>query len=207
MSKQLLTKVGYGQVEPNRIQGMLQGRILADVAVCPDDYVTLGKGVQNGVVLSWKPGSTSTVNSNLKDGELKIPVTGDTAYYLIYTDVSLHSEYLSNKDFVLTAEPGNIYAGREAAYNPHFNPTETSKQTVVPRGIGLTVGDVFTTNMIETDDGNLPTEGKDVKLNAAGVFSTQGTLSGLEAKVVQKTTMADGQPAVKLVITKADALS
>lgn len=207
MSNQLLTKVGYGQVEPNRIQGMLQGRILADVPVCPTDYTTLGKGVQNGVVLSWKPGGTSTVNSNLKDGELKIPVAGDTVYYLIYTDVSLHSEYLSNKDFVLTAEPGNVYVGREAAYNPHFNPTEKSQQTVVPRGIGLTVGDVFTTNMIETNNGNLPEVGTDIKLNAAGVFSTAGTLSGLEAKVVQKTKMADGQQAVKLVITKADALS
>lgn len=203
---QLLTKVGYGQVEPNRIQGMLQGRILADVAVKPADYVTLGKGVQNGIVLAWHPGVSGDVASNLKDGELAIPAASDTAYYLIYTDVSLHSEYLSNKDFVLTAEPGNIYAGREAAYNPHFNPTEASKQTVVPRGIGLTIGDVFTTNMIETEDGNLPNVGTALKLNASGVFSTSGTLSGLEAKVAQKTTMADGQPAVKLVITQADAL-
>lgn len=205
---QLLTKVGYGQVEPNRIQGMLQGRILADVAVKPEDYTTLGKGVQNGIVLAWHPGtSDTTVASNLKDGELVIPKASDTVYYLIYTDVSLHSEYLSNKDFVLTAEPGNIYAGREAAYNPHFNPTEASKQTVVPRGIGLTIGDVFTTNMIETNDGNLPEVDETFKLNDKGVFSDSGTINGLEAKVVQKTTMADGQPAVKLVITKADALS
>lgn len=203
---QLLTKVGYGQVEPNRIQGMLQGRILADVAVKPADYVTLGKGVQNGIVLAWHPGVSGDVASNLKDGELAIPAASDTAYYLIYTDVSLHSEYLSNKDFVLTAEPGNIYAGREAAYNPHFNPTEASKQTVVPRGIGLTIGDVFTTNMIETNTGNLPEVGTTLKLNTSGVFSEAGTLNGLEAEVVQKTTMADGQPAVKLVITQADAL-
>lgn len=202
----LLTKVGYGQVEPNRIQGMLQGRVLADVAVKPADFATLGKGVQNGIVLAWHPGVSGDVASNLKDGELTIPKSGDAIYYLIYTDVSLHSEFLSNKDFVLTTEPNSILMGREAMYNPHNNPTEEAKETVVPRGIGLTLGDVFTTNMIETNDGNLPDVDTTLKLNANGVLSTAGTIEGLEAKVVQKTTMADGQQAVKLVITKADAL-
>lgn len=203
----LLTKVGYGQVEPNRIQGMLQGRVLADVAVKPADFATLGKGVQNGIVLAWHPGTSDTqVASNLKDGELTIPKSGDAIYYLIYTDVSLHSEFLSNKDFVLTTEPNSILMGREAMYHPHNNPTEAAKETVVPRGIGLTLGDVFTTNMIETSDGNLPNVDTTLKLNANGVLSTAGTIDGLEAKVVQKTTMADGQQAVKLVITKADAL-
>lgn len=203
----LLTKVGYGQVEPNRMQGFLSGGILADVAVKPADYTTLGKGVQNGIVLAWHPGVAGDVASNLKDGELAIPAASDTAYYLMYTDVSLHSEFLSNKDFVLTTEPHSILMGREGLYNPEFNPANDSKETVVPRGIKLNVGDVFTTNMIETSDGNLPAVDTTLKLNDKGVLSTEGTITGLEVKVVQKTTMADGQQAVKLVVVKADALA
>jgi len=73
--------------------------------------------------------------------------------------------------------------------------------SIIPRLIFPTPGDIYTTNLVETEDGNLPAVGVELKLNAGGVLSTAGTLDLVKAVVVQVTTMADGQPAVKVAIT------
>lgn len=192
---ELLKKIGYGQVEKNRIQGIRAGRVLADVPVNADVVAGLEDRIENGYFLAVDFGKG--FEGNLKTGELVLPVAESAIVGLVYNETKLYSEYTTNKDFALFTKNPSINQVRQA---PIYDVAEQAVETVVPRLIFPTPGDIFTTNMIETEDGNLPEVGVDLKLNAKGVLSTAGTLDLVVAKVVQKTTMADGQPAVKLAI-------
>jgi len=192
---ELLKKIGYGQVEKNRIQGIRAGRVLADIPANAEVVVGLGDRVENGYFLAVKYGEGFA--GNLKTGELVLPAADSALVGLVYSETKLYSEYTTNKDFALFTKAPSI---NQATQAPIYDVAETAVETVIPRLIFPTPGDIFTTNMIETKDGNLPEVGVELKLNAKGVLSTAGTLDQVVAKVVQKTTMADGQSAVKLAI-------
>lgn len=194
---ELLTKIGYGQVEPNRILARKNGGVVADVPANADVVADFGDRIENGRFMVWNAGEG--FDGNLKKGELNLPVEGgSTAVGLVYSETKLYSDFTSNKDFALFTKNPTI---NQIAQSAIYDKTETPVDTVVPRLLLTTVGDVFTTNMIETEDGMLPTEGDDLTLNDKGELSTSGTLDLVQAKVVQNTTMPDGQPAVKVVIT------
>ena len=106
-----------------------------------------------------------------------------------------------NKDFALFTVNPSINQMRQA---PIYDKKEAPKATVIPRLIFPTPGDIFTTNLIETADGELPEVGTTLKLNDKGILSTAGTLNVVIAQVVQKTTMADGQVAAKLAIVEVN---
>lgn len=190
------TKLGYGQVEPNRIAGIKQGRVLADVPVKPDTVTTLGGYVENGIFLAWNPGVG--LDGNLKKGELDLPTTSSTYIGLVYTDVKLYSQFTSNKDFALFTKAPSM---NQATQSPYYDKKEVAHGTVIPRLIGLTVGDVFTTNNLE----GTPSVGDVLKLNTNGLLDAAGTVELIQVKVTDKTTLADGQAAYKVVVIKADA--
>lgn len=197
----LLKKVGYGQVEPNRIQGRKQGRVLADIPVKPETVAAMGNRVENGIVLAVNAGSG--FQGNLKTAHLDYPTADSVQVGLVYTENKLYDEYQGLKDFALfTTAPSMRHATQSAIYNKNEEPITT----VVPRLLGLTLGDVFTTNQIDiADEAVLPEENTELKLNDEGVFSTTGTIDLVTVKVVQKTTMPDGQLAVKLMVTGVKA--
>lgn len=190
------TKLGYGQVEPNRIAGIKQGRVLADVPVKPDTVTTLGGYVENGIFLAWNPGVG--LDGNLKKGELDLPKPDSTYIGLVYTDVKLYSQFTSNKDFALFTKAPSM---NQATQSPYYDKKEVAHGTVIPRLIGLTVGDVFTTNNLE----GTPEVGDVLKLNTNGLLDAAGTVELIQVKVTDKTTLADGQAAYKVVVIKADA--
>lgn len=191
----LINKVGYGQVEPNRILARKNGGVVADVPVSPD-YVKETQRVENGYFLSWEVGTG--FEGNLKKGQLVAPTAASTVVGLVYTETKLYSEYTSNKDFALFTQNPTIHQIRQSNI---YDKDEKAHETVVPRILLATAGDVFTTNIIETATGELPTVGAELTLNADGALSTAGTVGVIKAKVAQITTMPDGQPAVKVVIT------
>lgn len=194
---ELLNKIGNGQVEPNRIQARKKGGVLADVPANAEVVTGFGGKVENGVFLAWNAGTG--FEGNLKKGELVIPTADSTIFGLVYSEVKLYDEYHTLKDFALYSVAPSM---RHATQAPLYDVKGTAHGTVIPRVLFMTPGDVFTTNQIETADGELPAEGDALKLNANGILSTAGTLDILEAVVAQVTTMPDGQPAVKVVITK-----
>ena len=199
MAQQLLKKVGYGQVEKNRIQGIRAGRVLADLPVKPEVVKSSGDRIENGMFLDAVYGTG--FEGNLKTGQLELPTAQSKNVGLVYSEVKLYSEYTSNKDFALFTVNPSINQMRQA---PIYDKTEAPKATVIPRLIFPTPGDIFTTNLIETTDGELPEVGTTLKLNDKGILSTAGTLNVVIAKVVQKTTMADGQVAAKLAIVEVN---
>ena len=67
--------------------------------------------------------------------------------------------------------------------------------------IGLTVGDVFTTNNLE----GTPAVGDVLKINDQGLLDAAGTVDLIQVKVTDKTTLADGQAAYKVVVIAANA--
>ena len=199
MAQQLLKKVGYGQVEKNRIQGIRAGRVLADLPVKPEVVKSSGDRIENGMFLDAVYGTG--FEGNLKTGQLELPTAQSKNVGLVYSEVKLYSEYTSNKDFALFTVNPSINQMRQA---PIYDKTEAPKATVIPRLIFPTPGDIFTTNLIETTDGELPEVGTILKLNDKGILSTAGTLNVVIAKVVEKTTMADGQVAAKLAIVEVN---
>lgn len=199
MAQQLLKKVGYGQVEKNRIQGIRAGRVLADLPVKPEVVKSSGDRIENGMFLDAVYGTG--FEGNLKTGQLELPTAQSKNVGLVYSEVKLYSEYTSNKDFALFTVNPSINQMRQA---PIYDKTEAPKATVIPRLIFPTPGDIFTTNLIETTDGELPEVGTTLKLNDKGILSTAGTLNVVIAKVVEKTTMADGQVAAKLAIIEVN---
>lgn len=199
MAQQLLKKVGYGQVEKNRIQGIRAGRVLADLPVKPEVVKSSGDRIENGMFLDAVYGTG--FEGNLKTGQLELPTAQSKNVGLVYSEVKLYSEYTSNKDFALFTVNPSINQMRQA---PIYDKTEAPKATVIPRLIFPTPGDIFTTNLIETENGELPEVGTTLKLNDKGILSTAGTLNVVIAKVVEKTTMADGQVAAKLAIVEVN---
>lgn len=199
MAQQLLKKVGYGQVEKNRIQGIRAGRVLADLPVKPEVVKSSGDRIENGMFLDAVYGTG--FEGNLKTGQLELPTAQSKNVGLVYSEVKLYSEYTSNKDFALFTVNPSINQMRQA---PIYDKKEVPKATVIPRLIFPTPGDIFTTNLIETADGELPEVGTTLKLNDKGILSTAGTLNVVIAQVVQKTTMADGQVAAKLAIVEVN---
>lgn len=199
MAQQLLKKVGYGQVEKNRIQGIRAGRVLADLPVKPEVVKSSGDRIENGMFLDAVYGTG--FEGNLKTGQLELPTAQSKNVGLVYSEVKLYSEYTSNKDFALFTVNPSINQMRQA---PIYDKKEAPKATVIPRLIFPTPGDIFTTNLIETENGELPEVGTTLKLNDKGILSTAGTLNVVIAQVVQKTTMADGQVAAKLAIVEVN---
>lgn len=211
MGKALLAKIGNGQVEPNKISALHAGhKLISDIPVAEAAMTTLKNKVEQGQFLAVDI-TSSALTSNLKQAELRIPKANDTYYGMVYNEIHLYSDFTSNKDYAMYPQGSapSVLVGSVSPYAPKGAKAVTDlKATVVPRVVPMTVGDTFTTNLIESnkDANTLPAVGTALKLNAEGILSEAGTISGFEAKVAQHTTMADGQKAVKVIVTKADAL-
>ena len=194
----IFKKLGYGQVEPNRVTGIKQGRVIADVPVDPTVVEALGGFVENGIFLAWNPGKG--LDGNLKKGQLELPALDSSIIGIVYTEVKLYSQFTSNKDFALFTKAPDL---NRMSQSPYYDKAEAEHGTVIPRIIGLTVGDVITLNNLGDE---APAVGDVLKIDpATGLLSKAGTVKKIQAVVTNLTTMPDGQPAVKIVVTVAEA--
>lgn len=81
------TKIGFGQVEPNHLSGIVEGKIYAQY---PADTATMGKVLEQGRFAKYD-GKTNKVN-----------LTGAGAWMMIYNEEKLPDERKQNhKDFAL----------------------------------------------------------------------------------------------------------
>lgn len=84
------TKIGFGQVEPNHLSGIVEGKIYAQY---PADTATMGNILEQGRFAKYD-GSKNQVN-----------LTGKGAWMMIYNEEKLPDERKQNhKDFALKAE-------------------------------------------------------------------------------------------------------
>ena len=189
----VMKRIGYGQVEPNHLSGIVTGQIYAQLPAATTKTVTNGVTTYGGI-------------KQLEQGQFakydyaagKVNFTGDGEFMLVYNEEKLYDERKqSHKDFVYKIEDF------------------TDKQ-MYPRLIKTNVGDIFTTNTIavaNTSDtaevgtvslavGNYLQVGANGFLNlvtgTGNAAATTMPTTGMVWKVVKETTMPDGQPGVKI---------
>ena len=155
-----ITRIGYGQVEPNHLSAQRTGQIYAQLPAAD----SIDK-LENGQFVKYDYAS-GNVNFTAEDGE----------WMLVFNEVKLYDERETYKDFAMKVE--NYVGG-----------------AMVPRVFKTNVGDIYTTNMI---DSAIEVEvGTELAPNSTGVLTTAGDAEMIW-KVVKVYTMADGQAAVKL---------
>ena len=173
---------GFGQLELNQVAFRRDGRVEAQCALDETDFASVT--AENGMLLG-----VDRVNRVVKfndDGSLPIALN--------YTTEHMYDERANAlKDFKL------------------------ERGTFLPRLGYLATGDLFTTNCISYDDGDYAND--DAVIAAAGTLTTpmyggicaNGTIQVMDAaptagpvlKVVEKTTMPDGQFAIKFQVLTA----
>ena len=168
-----IDRIGYSQVEPNHISGIVTGQILAQL---PVDTATMGKVIENGRFAKYDYAAG------------KVNLTGDGEWMLIYNEEKLYDERKqSHKDFAMRSE-------------------DFTEGEIVPRLISTVIGDVLTTNAFvkAADSDSAKIEGPSLTVKDKLYVQETGYLGSDEKdgpvfQVVKEYTLADGQPAVKIM--------
>ena len=171
-----IKRIGFGQVEPNHLSAQRNGQVYASLP-CNKDI----KVLENGQFVKYDM-ANSEVN-----------FTGAGEWMLVMNEVKLYDDAWreSYKDFALQAD--NFNGG-----------------VMAPRVLKTMPGDIYTTNCLEGANvsGKAVFEGKEeievgteLKINAKGFLSTEGT-SDIVFQVVKVYTMPDGQQGVKVMRIK-----
>ena len=166
-----IKRIGFGQVEPNHLSAQRNGQVYAQLPCAKDIKI-----LENGQFVKY----------DYEAGEVNF--TGDGEWMLVMNEVKLYDDLReSYKDFALQIV--NFYNGE-----------------MVPRVLATHVGDIYTTNCLEgantsgkaTFTGAETIEvGTELKINASGFLSTEGTSDDV-FQVVKVYTMPDGQQGVKV---------
>ena len=202
------TRNGYGQVEPNQLSAQKTGQIYASLPLASDVDI-----LQNGEFMYYDYKS-GTVTANGKGEPM-----------LVFNEVKLYEPFwqTSYKDFAMIRVGDNYVTSRlaTAGYGDGAetkgvtpNPGHSDWQSgyrmdgIAPRLFKTNVGDIFTTNMVETGAEITYTQGDILKLKKVAkapdktgntlVLSKSGTIDALEFVVAKVYTMPDGQPGLKL---------
>lgn len=204
MVKANFEKIGYGQVEPNRMNLAEYGNgIVADIAVKVEDIKKVDNRIENGMVLAVEFGKG--FKNNLKVGEVTLPTADSKILGLVVAENKLYTKFHSKKDFALFVEAPEIGNVSQMAYydNVRYG-NHDLHDTVVPRLFLFGAGDIFTTNLVAQTYDELEV-GDSLFVNENGVIDKTGAIKRVTFTVVQKTTMPDGQLGVKLAVTEVKA--
>ena len=202
------TRNGYGQVEPNQLSAQKTGQIYASLPLASDVDI-----LQNGEFMYY----------DYKSGTVTANGVGEPM--LVFNEVKLYEPFwqTSYKDFAMIRVGDNYVTSRlaTAGYGDGAetkgvtpNPGHSDWQAgyrmdgIAPRLFKTNIGDIFTTNMVETGDSITYSQGDTLKLKKVNkaadktgntlVLSKDGTIDALEFVVAKVYTMPDGQPGLKL---------
>ena len=202
------TRNGYGQVEPNQLSAQKTGQIYASLPLASDVDI-----LQNGEFMYY----------DYKSGTVTANGVGEPM--LVFNEVKLYEPFwqTSYKDFAMIRVGDNYVTSRlaTAGYGDGAktkgvtpNPGHSDWQAgyrmdgIAPRLFKTNVGDIFTTNMVETGASITYSQGDTLKLKKVAkaadktgntlVLSKDGTIDTLEFVVAKVYTMPDGQPGLKL---------
>ena len=202
------TRNGYGQVEPNQLSAQKTGQIYASLPLASDVDI-----LQNGEFMYY----------DYKSGTVTADGKGEPM--LVFNEVKLYEPFwqTSYKDFAMIRVGDNYVTSRlaTAGYGDGAetkgvtpNPGHSDWQAgyrmdgIAPRLFKTNVGDIFTTNMVETGAEITYTQGDTLKLKKVSkaadktgntlVLSKTGDIDALEFVVAKVYTMPDGQQGLKL---------
>ena len=199
---------GYGQVEPNQLSAQKTGQIYASLPLASDVDI-----LQNGEFMYY----------DYKSGTVTADGVGEPM--LVFNEVKLYEPFwqTSYKDFAMI-RVGDNYVTSRLATEGYGDGAETEGVTpnpghsdwqagyrmngIAPRLFKTNVGDIFTTNMVETGSSITYSQGDKLKLKKVTkaadktgntlVLSKDGTIDALEFVVAKVYTMPDGQQGLKL---------
>ena len=200
------TRNGYGQVEPNQLSAQKTGQIYASLPLASDVDI-----LQNGEFMYY----------DYKSGTVTADGKGEPM--LVFNEVKLYEPFwqTSYKDFAMI-RVGDNYVTSRLATSGYGDGAETKGGTsahsdwqagyrmdgIAPRLFKTNVGDIFTTNMVETGDEITYSQGDTLKLKKVNkaadktgntlVLSKTGNIDALEFVVAKVYTMPDGQQGLKL---------
>ena len=202
------TRNGYGQVEPNQLSAQKTGQIYASLPLASDVDI-----LQNGEFMYY----------DYKSGTVTADGVGEPM--LVFNEVKLYEPFwqTSYKDFAMIRVGDNYVTSRlaTAGYGDGAetkgvtpNPGHSDWQAgyrmdgIAPRLFKTNVGDIFTTNMVETGASITYSQGDTLKLKKVPkaadktgntlVLSKTGNIDALEFVVAKVYTMPDGQQGLKL---------
>ena len=202
------TRNGYGQVEPNQLSAQKTGQIYASLPLASDVDI-----LQNGEFMYY----------DYKSGTVTANGVGEPM--LVFNEVKLYEPFwqTSYKDFAMIRVGDNYVTSRLAtagygdgaetkgvAPNPGHSDWQAGYRMdgIAPRLFKTNVGDIFTTNMVETGSSITYSQGDKLKLKKVNkaadktgntlVLSKTGDIDALEFVVAKVYTMPDGQPGLKL---------
>lgn len=192
---------GYGQVEPNQLSAQKTGQIYASLPLSADVNV-----LQNGEFMYY----------DYATGEVTADGQGEPM--LVFNEIKLYEPFwqTSYKDFAMIRVGDNYVTSRLAT--AEYGDGSLTTGTVVdhsdwqagyrmagiaPRLFKTNVGDIYTTNMVETGDAVTYEKGDVLKLKKNTesntlVLSKDGDIDAVEFVVAKVYTMPDGQPGLKL---------
>ena len=203
------TRVGYGQVEPNQLSAQKTGQIYASLPLDPKVEV-----LQNGEFMFYDYATG------------RVTAEGKGEPMLVFNEIKLYEDFwrTSYKDFAMirvgdnyvTSKPATAGYGdgaltKGASINPGHTEYPYRMDGIAPRMLKTNIGDVYTTNMVETGVeyavGN-ELQLKKVEHTGSDNVSTYNTLvlakdagdtvSTIKFVVGKVYTMPDGQPGLKL---------
>lgn len=202
------TRNGYGQVEPNQLSAQKTGQIYASLPLASDVDI-----LQNGEFMYY----------DYKSGTVTANGVGEPM--LVFNEVKLYEPFwqTSYKDFAMIRVGDNYVTSRLAtasygdgaetegvAPNPGHSDWQAGYRMdgIAPRLFKTNVGDIFTTNMVETGAEITYNQGDTLKLKKVNkaadktgntlVLSKTGNIDALEFIVAKVYTMPDGQQGLKL---------
>ena len=166
-----IERIGYGQVEPNHLSAQRTAQIYAQLP-CGDEFVEAIDGVlENGQFVKYDYANK------------EVNLTGKGEWMLVFNEIKLYDDRKQMyRDFAMKAE-------------------ECVNGEIVPRVFKTNIGDIYTTNMVDSDADI--EEGTLLKVGDDGILTTGGSLSDdMCWEVAMVYTLADGQPAIKIMRVK-----
>lgn len=187
-----ITRVGFGQVEPNHLSAQRTAQIYAQLPA--DASIDV---LENGQFVKY----------DYANGVCNF--TGAGEWMMVFNEVKLYDDFWreSYKDFAMIKD--NYTPGSDTITHNGVGPL---RGQMVPRVFKINVGDHWTTNCLGVAntsgkavvDSGIEAEdllGKSLKVGATGYLEL-GNDDNFELQVVKVYTLADGQAAVKVMRIK-----
>jgi hypothetical protein len=178
-----MKRLGFGQVEPNLLSAQKTGQLPSQLPAAKDIEI-----LENGQFVKYDYANH------------EVNFTGKGEWLMVFNEVKLYKERQYYKDYAMQKKdftPG----GPETHYG-----TGPFEGQMTPRCLKTNIGDIYTTNCLalandaddkEVDMGDFKV-GDVVSPNANGYLAKDGD-GTIQFEVAKVYTMADGQPAVKLM--------
>ena len=201
------TRVGYGQVEPNQLSAQKTGQIYASLPL--DEKVQV---LQNGEFMYYSYADNKVTAEPTVEGQEPMLVFNEIKLYepfwrTSYKDfamIRVGDNYVTSK--LATDEYGDGALTKGATIDPAHSTWQTGyrMEGIAPRLFKTNIGDIMTTNMVET---GVEYAEKDIlklkKVTAADgtvtlVLSKTGNIDTVQWVVAKVYTMPDGQPGLKI---------